>query len=68
MGWGGELDEVEISNLPDKELKVMLIKMLIKLRRRMNEHSENFKKGKENIKKEWIRGEKYSNWSEKYAR
>ena len=52
MGWGGELDEVEISNLPDKELKVMLIKMLIKLRRRMNEHSENFKKGKENIKKE----------------
>ena len=29
---------MEISNLPDKEFKVMIIKMLTKLRRRMNEH------------------------------
>ena len=37
-----ELNEMEISNLPDKELKVMVIKMLTKCMRRMEEHSENF--------------------------
>ena len=33
-----------ISNLPDKELKVMVIKILTKLRRRIYsiEHSKNF--------------------------
>ena len=35
--------------LPDKEFKVMIIKMLTKLRR-MDEHSENFNKELENIK------------------
>lgn len=35
---------MEISNLPDKELKVMVIKMLSDLRRRMDEYSENFNK------------------------
>ena len=37
------LNELEISDLPDKEFKIIVISMLIKLRR-MNEHSENFKK------------------------
>jgi len=37
---------MEISNLPDKEFKVMVINMLTKLRRRMDEHSENFNKEK----------------------
>ena len=46
-----ELSEVEISNLPDKEFKVIIIKMLNKLGRRMNEHSEKFNKDLENIKK-----------------
>ena len=32
----------QISNLPDKEIKVMVIKMLTELGRRMDEHSENF--------------------------
>ena len=41
---------MEISNLPDKELKVMIIKMLTEHRRRMDEHSENFNKELENIK------------------
>ena len=41
-----ELNEVEISNLPDKELKVMIIKMFIELGRRMYEHYENFNKEK----------------------
>lgn len=31
---------MKTGNLPDKEFKVMIIKMLTKLRR-MNEHSEN---------------------------
>ena len=48
---GKELNEMEISNLPDKEFKVIVIKMLTKLRRIMDEHSENFKKGTDNIKK-----------------
>ena len=46
-----ELNKVEISNLPNKEFKVMIIKMLNKLRRRMDEHSENFTKELQNIKK-----------------
>ena len=32
---------MEISDLPDKELKIMLVKMLTKLIKRMEEHYEN---------------------------
>lgn len=32
---------MEVSNLPDKAFKVMVIKILIKLRRRMDELSKN---------------------------
>lgn len=35
---------MEISNLPDKYFKVMVIKILIKLRRRMDELSKNLNK------------------------
>ena len=42
---------MELSNLPDKELKVMVTKMLTELGRRMDEHSENFNKEKNNIRK-----------------
>ena len=45
-----ELRKVEVSCLPTEEFKVMIIKMLKKLSRRMNEHSE-FNKESENIKK-----------------
>ena len=41
---------MEISNLPHKEFKVMVIKMLTDLRRGMEEHSENFNKEIENLK------------------
>ena len=41
--------ETEISNLPHKDFKVMVIKLLAKLRRAMEEHSENFNKSLENI-------------------
>ena len=38
-----DLNKVKISNLPDKEFKIMIIKMVTDLRR-MDEHSEKFKK------------------------
>ena len=47
-----ELSKLEISNLLDEEFKVMIIKMLIKLGRRMDEQSEKFKEELENIKNE----------------
>ena len=46
-----EITELEIRNLHDKEFKVMVIKILTELRGRMDEHSEKFNKGIENIKK-----------------
>ena len=36
-----DLNEMEISKLPDKEFKIMILKMLIDLERRMEEHREN---------------------------
>ena len=45
-----QLNEMDINNLPEKELKVMIIKMLTELRR-MDEHSENFDTEIKNIKK-----------------
>lgn len=51
---------MEMNNLPEKEFKVMVIKMLTKVRKRMDKHSENFKK-------EPIRVEKYNNINEKYT-
>lgn len=34
----GNLNEMEVSSLVDKKLKVMLIKLLISLERTLNEH------------------------------
>ena len=51
LGGGGDLSEIEVSNLPDKEFKVMVIKILTNLGRRMGEHRENFNKETENIRK-----------------
>lgn len=45
------LNEVEVSNLPDRTFKVMVIRMLIQLRITMDELSENFNKETENIRK-----------------
>ena len=47
---GRSLNEMEINNLVDKEFKVMVIKKLAELGRRMDEHSENFKKEMGNIR------------------
>ena len=46
-----ELNETEISNMPDKELKVMVIKILTQLEKRVKDLSEIFNKEIENIKK-----------------
>lgn len=42
------LNKTEISNIADKEFKVMVINMLTKLGRRMDGHSKNFNKEIEN--------------------
>ena len=42
---------MEISDLPDKEFKVMVIKMLTQFRRRMDVLSENFNKVSDKKKK-----------------
>lgn len=54
--------EMEMNNLTYKEANVMVIKMLTKLGIRMNKHSKNFYKDKENIKKktEPIRAKEYN--------
>lgn len=46
-----DLYEMKISSPPDKEFREMVIKMLTKVGRRMDEHCGNFNKETENIKK-----------------
>ena len=48
---------MEISNLLDKEFKVMIMKTFNKLGRRMDEHSDNFNK---KSKEELDRAEEYN--------
>ena len=62
------LNEKEISNLPDKEFKQKVIRMLTDLGRRMDELSVNVNKELENIKKEPIRNEEYNTGNEKFTR
>ena len=61
---------MEISNLPNKVFKVMIIKMLTRLRRRIAEHCEIFNKELENIRKfqTSYRAEEFNNQTEKYTR
>lgn len=42
---------MKINSLPNKELKVIVIRLQTKFRRSMNEHIENFNKDIENIQK-----------------
>ena len=44
-------NKMEISSLPDEELKVVVTNMPVKLGKRINELSENFNKEIENIRK-----------------
>lgn len=43
---GKNLNDKEISNLPNKGFKIMVTKMLTKFRRKLDEHSENNKENK----------------------
>ena len=49
-----ELTLVDLGNIPDKKFKVVIVKMLKEVRRRMDEHSEKFKKELEEIKKNQV--------------
>ena len=42
---------MKINNLPDKEFKEIVFKMVAKLRKRIEEHSDNFNKDLEYIRK-----------------
>ena len=46
-----EKTTTETENLPDKEFKALAVRMLTKLRKRIDEHSGNFNKELENVKK-----------------
>lgn len=41
-----DLNKMEVNNLPDKQFKVIIIKMLINLRRKMEEHNKKLNKDK----------------------
>ena len=41
----------ELNNLPDKEFKALVIRMLTELGKTIDEHSKNYNKELENIKK-----------------
>ena len=49
-----KISQMEKSNLPNKELKVMIIKKLIELGKRIDEYSERLNKKLENIKNNQI--------------
>ena len=52
---------MEMSNLSDKEFKVMIMKMLTRRERRGVEFIKDFNKESENIKKDPIRAEELNN-------
>ena len=45
-----QLNEVEIGNLPQKEFKIMMVKMIQDLRKRMEKMLETFTKDLEELK------------------
>lgn len=55
---------MEIRDFPDKDLKTMVMKMLVKVKRTMHEHSENFNMQKTPNRN--YRTEEYSNWTDKF--
>ena len=57
-----------MNNLPYKEFKTLVVRMITELGKRIDEHSENFNKELENIKKELGRTEEYNNLNEKHTR
>ena len=66
-----QLNEVEIGKLPEKEFRIMIVKMIQDLRKRMEakieKMQEMFNKDLEELKKKH-RDEQYNNWNENYTR
>ena len=72
------LNEVEIGNLPEKEFRIMIVKMIQNLGKRMEAKIEKvqemFNKDLEELKEQTPRrikeetDEQYNNWNEKYTR
>ena len=46
-----DLNEIEMNNLPEEEIKMMVIKMLTELRRTWKTQTDNCNKDIENIRK-----------------
>lgn len=63
-----DLNKMDISDLPSREFKIMVIKMLTEVKT-MHEQSENFKEEIKNFKYQTNHGaEEYSNCTEKFNR
>ena len=68
-----QLNEMEIGNLPEKEFKIMIVKMIQDLGKRMEakieKMQEMFNKDLEELKnKQTNRDKQYNNRNEKYTR
>ena len=63
-----DLNETDISDLLYKEFKIMIVKMLTKLRRTMDQQIENFNRGRKckKVPNRNYRPGKFSNETEKY--
>ena len=65
------LNEEETGNLPEKELRIMIVKRTQDLGKRMEacikKIQEMFNKDLEKLKNKWT-DEQYNNWNEKYTR
>ena len=57
----GEKTNEKLSNLLDKVFKALVLRILTELGKRIDEHSENFNKELENIKKEPASTGEYNN-------
>ena len=60
-----QLSEVKIGYLPEKEFRVMIVKMIQDLGKRMEAQNRRIK---EMFNKELQASEQYNNWNEKYTR
>ena len=65
-----QLNEVEIGNLPEKEFRIMIVKMIQDLWKRMEakikKMQEMFNKDLDELNNK--QDKQYSNWNEKYTR
>lgn len=54
---------IQIYNLPDKESKATVIRMLTEVGKKMDKYSKDFNEELEKYKKELVRAEEYNNWN-----